>query len=170
LHRIDETIALGPRLNASQEEAISRARVNGGVSYEDYAEAVDATVACIRDAGVAVDGPRPGAHFSGLPLLGYGYASDASNGDVIAADCYRDNLFVIDVLYQSSPLADVTQTEYVDRWRPALTACLEAHHVLVDETLDGLGVEQLSQETREASDGAVDCEKETGMLAAGASG
>lgn len=170
LQRIDDTIAVAPPLTPLQEDAISRARSSGSLSYEDYSEAVRATVECIRSAGVAVDGPRAGGHVSGLPILGYGYASDMPNGAGIARSCYRANLFVIDVLYQSSPAAQVIQTEYTDRWRPALAACLDKHGITVDDSLDGLEVAQLSQETRDASDANPDCEKETGMLTAGASG
>lgn len=161
--RVDAVLAEVGDIPSAQLAVVESARASGGVSFEDYSAAVNATIGCIRDAGVTVDGPLDEGHASGLVLLGYGVPANDPAAEAVESGCYSQHLHVVDILYQSSPAARALQGEFLEEWREPLVACLEDNGIQVANPQDAQAVVAQAGEVAFETNDAIDCRQEVGL-------
>ncbi len=95
---------------AEQQEVLTDEKI----SYAEYEQAVLATIECLEDEGLVVDGPHEDLVNPGQLVFGYGgteTAEQLDGLDPIYNRCYRQHLSVIDAAYafQNRPTEEEEQ-------------------------------------------------------------
>ena len=114
-------------MSDAQRAMVERALDVGGVPFEDYRAAVDATFACFDAAGISYfeDPPTDGT----VPVITYAFEAGALD----AADaCLEQHSYAIEALYQTQPLAPAATEASLEAALPQLVACLREGGYLLD--------------------------------------
>jgi hypothetical protein len=114
-------------MSDAQRAMVERALDAGGVPFEDYRAAVDATFACFDAAGIShfEDPPTDGT----VPVITYAFEAGALD----AADaCLEQHSYAIEALYQTQPPALAATEASFEAALPQLVACLREGGYLLD--------------------------------------
>jgi len=138
LEYYEQRAALDDAVDDDQLDILRRAVEAQELLFEDYAQAIDYSLECITDAGIAIDGPDFD-NGSGYPQLRYGFAagSDASGGpdNPVPDECIRAHSLYVEMAYSSQPATQEILDKALQAKRPAVQACLEGAGVVVDNDL-----------------------------------
>ena len=112
---------LGDDVPVSQAAALE----DGVITFEEYEAAYERTVACMRDSGIVVDGPKPenGARF--LTFSFQGGVGDAEADE----PCRREHLDLVNGLWLAQAAPSEAEAEVIAR---EYTACLRAAGVVIE--------------------------------------
>jgi len=142
-------------VSPDQLAVLDRAEAAGGLSYEDYAAAIDATLQCMNDAGINVIGPTADDTW-GYPRLTYiaqtgimdvtsGSADDGEYEEHVSASpeahdvdprtrvadtCRERNSMYVEYAYDSQPSTIQAYDAVLATKRKAVAAC--GHEVGID--------------------------------------
>ena len=122
-------------MSDAQREVVVRAGKSGEVSFDDYHQAVMATIECLKDAGLNPHDVET-ITTGGQPLIVYVIGSNAKNTDAVNDElidsCAHTNSDAVEQLYARNPGAAGKSIEAQDaNFGAEITACLEAggYHV-----------------------------------------
>jgi hypothetical protein len=107
--------------DAAQLEILLAADAAGEVTFDQLRQAVDATFACMDDAGIeyaetVTEGP--------LPQLTYSFAS-ADGSSTIADDCINTHSMYVEWAYQTQPAAQELVDAAFEARRGEIVPCLQ---------------------------------------------
>jgi len=148
---------------------LERSQASGAVSFEDAAEANEATVACLLEAGFTVE-TRFDETYPGFEVPGF-RASDpvgltADQASLILEQCEKSESFFVNYAYQMQPAALEAADAAFESARAEFIQCLEREGVSIDpdSTEDELiraGADLLVKTMREGE--PVDCWDQAGI-------
>jgi hypothetical protein len=121
-----------------QIRILSDAVEQGELSFEAYSDAVKATLACMSDAGVLVQGPQVDRN-DGYPVLRYQYATgvteEGNPDNPIPELCIRANSFYVEFAYTSQPSSQEALDVALEAKREEVALCIAEAGIVVDDDL-----------------------------------
>lgn len=127
-------IAIEDDAHPDQIAALERAIARGDVPFDDVRAAVDATYACLADAGIGyVEEPRDPDRPYGPIVFSIRLATSAD--DALSDACVFGHSFYLQSAYEQQPAAQEQHDAEFERARPVMIACLVEHGVEVDESV-----------------------------------
>lgn len=139
------------------------------MTYEQYSDAVYATIECVEALGIAVDAPHA-SQLRGLPALAWGWRQpegmEFATADALIGDCHLRHSWFVEAAYSGQPLALEAEEQLLEKWRPELVACLRELGLEVDESASIYDlVDQSIEYYLEGDESRVYCPDEVGMHA-----
>ncbi|TNU73582.1 hypothetical protein FH969_10690 [Miniimonas arenae] len=160
---IDARILAAAREQGASDEQLSILE-SGAVEFEEYQEAVDRSLTCMRDAGIEVfDDSVTSAR--GFPEISYSFAtSSAGRSDdqtlAIADACLAQHSLFVEQAYQLSPASIEQQEAAFGPYRDVVITCLAENGGEVRD--DATMPEVLGAAADLESRSGVDCVSESG--------
>lgn len=101
----------------------------GEIAFSDYRRAVNKSLDCMRDAGIAVAGDNQIDRSRGFPVISYSFSASSSGRDdeatkAAADDCLYRYSFLIERDYQTQTSSVEAEEAQFEENRPAIIACL----------------------------------------------
>jgi len=138
LANFEELAASEGIADQAQLDILRSAVAENSLSFESYSQAVNAAVACIRDAGVLVDGPITD-HSSGYPVLRYGFAAgvneDGEPDNPVPDQCIMAHSFYVEAAYTSQPSSQAALDAALEAKRAEVNTCAKAAGIAADDSL-----------------------------------
>ncbi|WNM24696.1 hypothetical protein [Demequina capsici] len=126
-------MAVGAGVDQTQIDALA----DGSVTFDEYEQAIRATITCMRDAGIEVDDDQVDYHrpFPEIPYTFAGEVEGVLDGDqtlAVADGCIETYSQYVDMAYQTDAAAQEAIDAYFVQVRDEFIACLEDQGQTVD--------------------------------------
>ena len=127
---VEERVRNHPHYDSASEEQLAILD-DGEVTFEEYESAVARSLACMEDAGIAVQGPRK-VEDRGFTELNYSHSASSpgrTDEETLAVSdaCLHEHSMIVELIYQTSPTAVESQDELFEQTRESTITCVNEH-------------------------------------------